>query len=72
VEVRWRAIIRFDRAIADAMWGAVHEVLKIPLSFDVAARSLDAHALRRYRQMPQYRNHPANTFLFIGVPFDKE
>jgi hypothetical protein len=70
-EVIWRSIIRFDKALTQEMWDEVHEMLKIPLAFQVAARSLDAKSLRRYRQMPEYQNHPADTFLFVGIPIDK-
>ena len=69
-EVNWRCIIRFDGALAGEMWNAIHQTLQIPLAFQVAARSLDAKALRRYRQMPEYQNHPADTFLFVGIPIE--
>jgi hypothetical protein len=73
VAVRWRAIIRFDKSIQDEVWGEVHRLLTIPLTFDCAARLLTSQSLRIYRQMPEYKNHPED-YLFVGIlrHLDKE
>jgi hypothetical protein len=67
VEVRWRAIIRIDFSDLNAVWDEVTELLRIPCTYDCAARVIYGTAdLRTYQQMPEYRNHP-DTFLFAGI-----
>lgn len=72
-EIIWRSIIRFDKALTEEMWGEVHEMLKLPMTCEIAARLLCVDDLRKYRQMRQYQNHPPD-YLFAGIPIelDKE